>query len=85
MRSHSRSKLHNGENIFRNAEIFFSFEKGYIPKEIMLPCYYRPLLVNRVSQGEEGHGKVRSEKEEQGMRLVCKDMGRKNIWSRQSL
>jgi hypothetical protein len=54
----------------------FSFEKEYIPKETTLPCYYRPLPVNRNSQSEEEHGKVRSEEEEQGMRLVCKDMGR---------
>lgn len=53
MWSHSRSKLLNGENI-RNVEFFFSFEKGYIPKEITLLCYYLPLLVNRNSAGRGG-------------------------------
>jgi len=85
MRSHSRSKLLNGENNITNVEIFFSLEKGYIPKRNRAALLLPSTSGEQNSQGEEEHGKVRSEKEEQGMRLVCKDMGRKNIWSRQSL
>jgi hypothetical protein len=56
--------------------VFSFLKKGYTPKETMLPCYYCPLPVSRNSQGEVEYGKVRSEEEEQGMRLVYKDMGR---------